>query len=75
MTEILEAYHALSSKERRAVDLFARTGFNNRPVPELLAGGFKLPIEGLMEGVSVGLEMLADGFTEKDAAAVAAAGR
>jgi hypothetical protein len=75
MTETLEAYRALSSVERRAVDLFARTGFNNRTVPELLAGGFKLSVERLMGGVSVGLEMLADGFTEKDAAAVAAAGR
>ena len=75
MTEILEAYHALSSKERRAVDLFARTGFNNRPVPELLAGGFKLSVERLRGGVKVGLAMLASGFTEKDAALAAAAGR
>ena len=75
MNEALEAYRAFSKEEKRAVDLFARTGFNNRTVPELLAGGFKLTKELLMEGLSCGLRMLASGFTEKDAAEVAAAGR
>jgi hypothetical protein len=44
-------------------------------VPELLAGGFKLSVERLRGGVKVGLAMLASGFTEKDAALAAAAGR
>jgi hypothetical protein len=75
MAEALEKYRALSVEDKRAADLCFRPSSNNRTMGELFESGVAFTVAAVAEAVAIGREMIADGFTEDDALAVAEAGR